>query len=98
MIRFHSYLCLFIMMLCLGKINMLQAQSLLVAKQTFQNGYFEQAIEQWQTILATTQKINERLEALLGIASTYRRLGAYDRSRTRNQEDESALQGEGLFR
>jgi len=66
------------MMLCLGKINMLQAQSLLVAKQTFQNGYFEQAIEQWQTILATTQKINERLEALLGIASTYRRLGAYD--------------------
>jgi len=57
---------------------MLQAQSLLVAKQTFQNGYFEQAIEQWQTILATTQKINERLEALLGIASTYRRLGAYD--------------------
>jgi len=78
MIRFYSYPCLFIIMLCLGNVNVLQAQSLLVAKQSFQKGYFEQAIEQWQTVLVTTQNINERLEALLGIARTYRRLGAYD--------------------
>ncbi|HEC84931.1 MAG TPA: CHAT domain-containing protein [Thioploca sp.] len=57
-----------------------QAQPLLKAKQAFQHGYYEQAIEQWQSVLATTQDTSHRLEAYQGIAAAYRHRGLYDKA------------------
>ncbi len=70
MFRFYTF---FILLLC----NVVTAQPLTEAKQAFKTGHYEQAILHWQTVLATTQNTNHRLEAWYSIARAYRWLGDY---------------------
>jgi len=53
------------------------AEPLIEAQHAFQSGHYGQAISHWQTVLATTQNTNHRLEAWFGIARSYRWLGGY---------------------
>ena len=57
--------------------HVVTAQPLIEARQASQYGHYGQAISHWQTVLATTQKTNHRLEAWFGIARSYRWLGDY---------------------
>ncbi len=70
---------------CLLLINLLTliwnntvAQPLERATQAFQQGYYEQAITQWQMALTHSPTPRQRLQVELGLVQAYRRLGAYD--------------------
>ena len=56
------------------------AQTLIEAKQAFQQGDYKQALSQWQNVLDKTPDVTERLEARLGLAQIYRDLGHYHHS------------------
>jgi CHAT domain-containing protein len=47
------------------------------AQQTFDQGQFEQAIQNWQEVLKNTKDLASYLEAQIGLAATYHALGAY---------------------
>jgi CHAT domain-containing protein len=67
-------------MLLLCYTFVVQAQPLREAQLAFQVGHFERAITQWQTILATTQNVEQRLVAWLGIIKASQRLGHYEKA------------------
>jgi len=72
MLRIYAFFILSVW-LC----NVVTAQPLIEAQHAFQSGHYDQAVSQWQTVLATTQNTNHRLEAWFGIARSYRWLGDY---------------------
>ncbi|MEK8015247.1 MAG: CHAT domain-containing protein [Candidatus Parabeggiatoa sp.] len=58
-----------------------QSTSLEKAQQAFQQGRFDQAVSYWQVALDTLSEQNKsRLEALLGLALSYKKLGFYDKT------------------
>ncbi|HIE00088.1 MAG TPA: hypothetical protein EYP59_07325, partial [Thiotrichaceae bacterium] len=58
-----------------------QSTSLEKAQQAFQQGRFEQAASYWQAALDTfSEQHKNRLEALLGQALSYKKLGFYDKT------------------
>ncbi|NJO14351.1 MAG: tetratricopeptide repeat protein [Thioploca sp.] len=70
---------------CLLLINLLTliwnstvAQPLERATQAFQQGYYEQAITQWQMALTHSPTTQQRLQVELSLVQAYRRLGAYE--------------------
>jgi CHAT domain-containing protein/predicted negative regulator of RcsB-dependent stress response len=73
-LKTHPFL-FFIIVLCLYSLNVAQAQSSQNARQVFQHGYYEQALEFWQSALTTTSDTNQRLKLLFNIAVAYRHLG-----------------------
>ena len=79
MIRFHSLFNLLVL-LWLCNFNAVQASPPEDAVQAFLHGYYEQAIVQWQNVLATTQDTRNRLDIQLALARAYRRLGAYEKT------------------
>jgi CHAT domain-containing protein len=63
--------------------NNVLAQSLEQATQAFQQGYYEQAIKQWQIVWLNSSNTQQRQQIELGLIQAYRRLGAYDEANQR---------------
>jgi CHAT domain-containing protein len=76
----RRFLCLLLINLFTLSWNSTLAQPLERATQAFQQGYYEQAIKQWQIALAHLPTAQQRLQVELGIVQAYRRLGAYDQA------------------
>jgi len=75
-----SLVTLFTFLLLLH-FSTVQADSLVEAKQAFQQGHYEKAVTQWQAVLDTTTNSAHRLEAFLGIAQIHRHLGVYNQAK-----------------
>jgi CHAT domain-containing protein len=63
--------------------NNILAQPLERATQAFQQGYYQQAIKQWQMALVNSATTQQRWQIELGLIQAYRRLGAYDEASQR---------------